>query len=423
MESINPHILFIVLACLVVVSAFFSGSETAMMALNRYRLRHQARKGHRTAQCVMKLLERPDRLLGIVLLGNQFANILASSVATVICIHYFGALGVLISTLALTFIILIFAETAPKTLAVLYPLRIAYTSAWLLKMLLWILYPFVWTINMLANGLLMMCGVKFHKNHAEPLSTEELRTLLLEGSGKITNKYQHMLVRLLDLDQVTVEDVMVPRNEIYGIDLNNDWDTILQGLREAQHGCVPLYEETLDHVKGLLDMHHLIGIPDKALSKEKLVELSSSVYFVPEVALLNRQLVNFQAEHRQVGLVVDEYGDIQGLVTLRDILEEIVGEFADDADSPTKMVRTQRDGSVIVDASITIRELNRVTDWQLPLHGPKTLSGFITHHLELIPPSGVACRIHDYHMEIIKASEHTIQLVQVWPLPKGVQSD
>lgn len=409
--------MFIVLIGLIILSAFFSSAETAMMALNRYRLRHQARKGHKTAQCVMKLLDRPDRLLGIVLLGNQFANILASSVATVICIHYFGNLGVIISTIALTFVILIFAETAPKTFAVLHPLRIAYVSAWILRVLLWILYPFVWTINTLANGVLMLFGVNVHKDSMEPLTAEELRTLLLEGSGKIANKYQYMLLRILDLEQVTVEDIMVPRNDIYGIDLGDDWAIILQRLRDSEHVCLPLYEDTIDQVKGILDLHNLIGLPDKSLSRDKLLELSSSVYFVPEAALLNRQLVNFQNERRRFGLVVDEYGDIQGLVTLQDILEEIVGEFTDD-DSPTKMVRTQRDGSVIVDASITIRELNRVTDWQLPTQGPKTLSGFITNYLEMIPQSGVACRIHDYTMEIIKANEHTIQLVQVWPIQK-----
>jgi Mg2+/Co2+ transporter CorB len=412
--------MFIILGTLIILSAFFSSAETAMMALNRYRLRHQARKGHRSAQCVMRLLERPDRLLGIVLLGNQFANILASSVATVICIRYFGDMGVIVSTISLTFVILIFGETAPKTVAVLYPLHIAYVSAWILRILLWVLYPFVWTINTLANGVLMLFGIKVHKHHIEPLTAEELRTLLLEGSGKIANKYQHMLLRILDLEQVTVEDVMVPRNEIYGIDLQDDWGTILKRLRESEYGCVPLYEETIDRVKGLLDLHYLIGMSDQALSKNKLLELSSSVYFVPEVALLNRQLVNFQNEHRQFGLVVDEYGEVQGVVTLRDVLEEIVGEFTDD-DSSTKMVRTQRDDSVIVDASITIRELNRVTDWQLPTQGPKTLSGFITHYLELIPPSGVACCIHDYPMEIIKANEHTIQLVQVWPMQKRIQ--
>lgn len=411
--------MFIILGALIILSAFFSSAETAMMALNRYRVRHQARKGHRTAQCVLKLLDRPDRLLGIVLLGNQFANILASSVATVICIRYFGDLGVLISTISLTFVILIFGETAPKTFAILHPLRISYMSAWILRVLLWLLYPFVWTINMLANGLLRLFGVKVHKNYIEPLTAEELRTLLLEGSGKIANKYQHMLLRILDLEQVNVEDVMVPRNEVYGIDLHEDWGTILKQLRESAHRCVPLYEETIDQVKGVLDLHHLIGVPAEELSKDKLLELSSSVYFVPEAALLNRQLVNFQNEHKQFGLVVDEYGNVRGVVTLRDILEEIVGEFTDD-DSPTKMVRTQRDGSVIVDASITIRELNRVTDWQLPTQGPKTLSGFITHYLELIPPSGVACRIHDYPMEIIKANEHTIQLVQVWPMQKRI---
>lgn len=415
MQSIDPKVLFIALLCLIVVSAFFSGAETAMMALNRYRLRHQARKGNRTAKRVVKLLERPDRLLGIVLLGNQFANIFASSIATIICIHYFGDIGVLIASVGLTFIILIFAETAPKTLAFLYPMRFAFPASWLLRALLLFFYPFVWTINMLANGLLRCFGIKIDRNKLEPLSREELRTVVLEGAGSAAQKYQHMLLRILDLEKVTVEDVMVPRNEITGIDLLHDWSIILQQLRNAEHAYLPLYEGSIDNVKGVLRLRKLLEIHDEELSKDKLLEYADTVYFVPEVALLNRQLVNFQNEQQHFGLVVDEYGDIQGLVTLRDVLEEIVGEFSEDEDSLAKMIRPQRDGSFVVEAAINIRELNRLTDWELPIDGPKTLSGLITHYLEMIPSSSVACRINGYPMEVIKANEHTIQLVQIWP--------
>jgi Mg2+/Co2+ transporter CorB len=423
MQSIDPKALFIVLACLIVVSAFFSGAETAMMALNRYRLRHRARKGDRGAARVMKLLERPDRLLGIVLLGNQFANIFASSIATIICIHYFGDIGVIIATVALTFIILIFAETAPKTVAFLYPMRFAFPASWILKGLLFFFYPVVWVINMLANGILFCFGVRVNRGKFEPLSREELRTLVIEGGNSASaSKYQQLLLRVLDLEKVTVEDVMVPRSDIHGIDLTDDWSIILNQLRNAEHAYMPIFEESIDQVKGVLRLRKLIEVRDEELTIEKLLHYANEVYFVPEVALLNRQLVNFQNEQEHFGLVVDEYGEIQGLVTLQDVLEEIVGEFSEDDDSLTKLVRPQRDGSYIVEGNINIRELNRITQWELSTDGPKTLSGLITNYLEMIPPASVACRIDGYPMEVIKANEHTIQLVQVWPKQRRVQS-
>lgn len=421
MNTIDPTVLFIVLGVLLIVSAFFSGTETAMMALNRYRLRHQARKGNRAAQRVTTLLSRPDRLLGVVLLGNQFANISASAIATVLCVHYFGDLGVLIATFSLTFVVLVFAEAAPKTLAVLHPTRLAFPAAWLLQLLLWVLYPVVWVINVLANSLLAIFGVRVGQAKTEPLSREELKTLVVESSGKMQHKYQHMLLRVLDLEHITIEDVMVPRNEITGIDLQADWDTILYALRHSEHAHVPLYEESLDHVKGVLKLRKLIEYD--GLTRDRLLSLADPVYFVPEAAQLSRQLLHFQDNNESVGLVVDEYGEIQGLVTIRDILQEIVGEFGDYDDSVTQLVRRQADGSVVVDGSITIRELNRVMDWQLPLEHAKTLSGLIIHYLEMIPQASVACRIDGYPMEVIKANAHTIQLVQVWSTVPRIQSD
>lgn len=415
MESVNPTLLLSILGVLIIVSAFFSGTETALMAINRYRLRHMARKGHRIAQLILHMLERPDRLLGVVLLGNQFANISASAIATVLCVHYFGDVGVLIATIGLTFVILIFAETAPKTLAVLHPTRLAFPAAYLLKALLWILYPILWAINGMANGLLMLFGVPLKDMQNEPLSREELRTLVMESTSKLQARYQHMLLRVLDLEKVTVEDVMVPRNEITGIDLNTQWDTIVQQIRESEHAHVPLFEDSIDNVKGMLKLRRLIELDHAKLSKATLLELAEPVYFAPEAASLNRQLLHFQSKSESVGLVVDEYGEVQGLVTLQDVLEEIVGEFEEEEDSPVNLVRRLIDGSVVVDGTITIRELNRVMEWQLPLEGPKTLSGLIIHYLEMIPEASVACRISGYPMEVIKADEHTIRMVQIWP--------
>lgn len=408
--------MIILLVCLVLLSGFFSGSETAMMSLNRYRLRHQARKANPQALRVAKLLERPDRLLGVILIGNTFANILASAVATMIAVRYFGEIGVLISTVVLTFIILVFAEAAPKTLAALYPEKVAYPVGVILRGLLLFLYPLVWLVNTLANGVLRLFGVRLRRRSAEPLSLEELRSVVNEASGKITSNYHSMLLRLIDLEKVTVEDVMVPRSEIYGIDLDNEWDTILAQLRDAEHAHIPLYHENIDQVKGVLKLRKvLVELQHRQIEKADLLRLADEMYFVPETASLSHQLLHFQQDQQSLGLVVDEYGDVQGIVTLQDILEEIVGEFSEDEDSPSQLVREQRDGSVIVDASITLRELMRVTEWVLPVDGPKTLSGLIIQYLEMIPSSGLCCRIAGYPMEIVKANENTIQLVQVWP--------
>ncbi len=416
MTGFNPDLLIILLILLILLSAFFSGSETGMMALNRYRLRHLARKGDPAAKRTAKLLERPDRLLGIILLGNTFANVFASAVATIIAVHYLGDLGVLISTIALTFVLLIFAETTPKTLAALRPQRVAFPASLPLKILLVILYPLVWFINGVANGVLRLFRIKVKGHMVEPLTAEELRSVVREASGKISSNYQQILLRVLSLGQITVEDVMVPRNEIYGIDITDDWDKILKQLTESEHTKIPIYRENIDQVIGMLNLRSLIGqLPKRELTKDRLVKLAKEVYFIPEVTLINRQLLNFQKENRRIGLVIDEYGDIQGLVSIQDIIEEIVGEFAIDIDDVARLVQRQEDGSYLVDGRISLRDLNRLTDWELPIEGPKTLSGLVIEHLEMIPTSGMALRLVGYPMEVIKVSGNTIRLVKVWP--------
>lgn len=416
MTQLSIPYLIIILILLILVSGFFSGSETAMMALNRYRLRHLARKGNVTAKRVAKLLERPDRLLGIILLGNTFANILASAVATIIAVHYVGDVGVLLATILLTIVVLIFAETAPKTLAALYPQRVAFPVSLPLKVLLFFLYPLVWFINVVANAVLALFRIKVHGRMTEPLSAEELRTVVREATGKISSSYQQMLIRILSLGRVTIEDVMVPRNEIRGIDITDDWDKILMELTNVEHARMPIYRESIDNVIGMLNLRKLLTLlPQGNLTRKKLLELTTEVTFIPEVTSLNRQILNFQKENKAIGLVVDEYGDIQGLVTLQDILEEIVGEFAVDIDDVARLVQRQTDGSYFVDGSINLRDLNRVTGWELPTEGPKTLSGLVVEYLEMIPISGVALRVGGYPMEVLKVSGNTVRLVQVWP--------
>src|SRR3990167_1898164 len=387
-----------------------------MMALNRYRLRHLVRKGNVAAKRVSELLNRTDRLLGIILLGNTFANILASAVATIIGVYYFGDVGVFAVTILLTLVILIFAETAPKTLAALYPQRVAFPVSLPLKILLIFLYPLVWFINMVANGILSLFRIKVHDHVAEPLSAEELRTVVYEATGKISSGYQKMLLRILSLGQITIEDVMVPRNEINGIDISDEWDKILKQLSDVEHARMPIYRESIDHVIGMLNMRKLLTLlPQGELTKDKLVKLASEVTFIPEMTLLSRQLLNFQKENKTIGLVVDEYGDIQGLVTLQDILEEIVGEFAMDMEDVARLIQPQKDGSYVVDARISLRDLNRVTGWELPIEGPKTLSGLVVEYLEMIPIAGIGLRVVGYPMEVLKVSGNTVRMVQVWP--------
>ncbi len=388
-----------------------------MMSLNRYRLRHLVRKGNKKAQRLSRLLERPDRLLGVILIGNTFANIFASAIATVIAVHFFGDVGVIVATIVLTLAVLIFAEAAPKTLAALHPERVAFPVSGILNILLKVFYPLVWFVNTIANAVLRLFRIKVKKRGLDPLSLEELRTVVSEAKGKISSNYHQMLVRILDLEQVCVVDVMVPRNEIHGIDFEEDWKKILQSINQCEHAYMPVFRENIDDVIGMLNMRKVLThMHTHKLTKNDLLALADKVYFVPEGALLNRQLLNFQDQQRKVGLVVDEYGDIQGLVTLQDILEEIVGEFAQGGvDDLSRLVVKQRDGSVLVDGSISIRDLNRVMHWNLSTEGPKTLSGLVIEHLEMIPLPGIGCRIAGYPMEVKSVSGNTVKLVQIWP--------
>jgi magnesium and cobalt exporter, CNNM family len=404
-----------VLIFLIVLSAFFSASETAMMSINRYRLRHAARKNDPAAKRILTLLERPDRLLGVVLIGNNCANIFASAVAAIIAGHFYGEVGVLIATAVLTLLILVFSESAPKTLAALYPERVAWPCSVILKFLLTVFYPLVWFINVVGNGVLRIFGVKVGASRLESLSIDELRTLLDETKGKFSSNYKKMLLRILDLEQVTVEEIMVPRSEIMGIDMNETWENILIQLYECPYSFVPLYKEDINHILGILNLRRVfIVLQKQTLDKDSLIALSEETYFVPQNASANQQLLNFRQQRQTVGLVVDEYGDIQGLITLRNILEEIVGEFTRDVES-NQLVIPQKDGSCLVDAGMDIRDLNEMMDWKLPTDGPRTLSGLVIEYLEMIPTSGICTRLAGYPLEIVRVSHNTIKLVKLWP--------
>lgn len=406
----------IVLIVLIILSAFFSCAETGLMAVNRYRLRHKARSKKRAALLVLTLLQRPDRLLGMLLIGNNFANIFASAIATLLAIHFFGEKGVIISTGLLTFLILIFAEVAPKTLASLYPERIATIIAWPVFILLKLFYPIVWLINVVANGLLLLFRIRVTGLVPEPISREELRSIVHETTGKMSSRYRNMLLGILDLNKVIVDDVMIPRHEITGIDLEQNWSFIQQQIAISQHDWMPVYRENINQIVGILHARELINIAlTGAFNRNKLQQILHEPYFVPVGTPLNVQLLQFQQKRKHIAFVVDEYGGIQGLLTLKDILEEIVGEFTSSVSGANKLIQAQADGSYLVEGAVTIRELNRTTHWQFPTRGPRTLSGLIIEYLEAIPRAGTSVRIANYPIEIVQVEENRVKTARVFP--------
>lgn len=412
-DDVPLSALFGVLFILLALSAFFSGSETALMSLNRYQLRHKARQGHRGAKLAEKLLARPDRLIGLILLGNNLVNFSAASLVALIALKIGGEPAVALGTLLLTLVVLVFSEAAPKTLAALHPERLAFPASLVYYPLLKMTYPIVWLINTVANGVLYLLGVRAGNNELTALTREELRTIVFEAGSRISTRYRQMLLSILDLEQVTVDDVMIPHNEIIGIDLNDSPETIERVIAESQHTRLPVYRDTIDHVVGILHLRRLANLASYDLKSGDLRRFLEEAYFVPEGTPLSTQLVQFQRRRERIALVVDEYGDIQGIVTLEDILEEIVGEFTSDPVDHTEDVRQESANCFVVDASASIRELNRSQDWELPTDGPKTLNGLIIERLETIPEAGTALDLGGYPIEIIKSDDKRILSVRV----------
>jgi Mg2+/Co2+ transporter CorB len=379
-----------------------------MMALNRYRMRHLAKEGHSGAKRATKLLERPDRLLGVILIGNNFVNFSAASIATLLAIQILGEEGVAWAPVICTFVFLIFAEVAPKTIAANYPEKIALPSSHILSLLLLLLWPLVWAVSALSNTLLKMLGIQHQNDQGDHLSREELRTLVFEGA-KIASQSQDMMLGVLDLDEVTVDDIMVPKSEIIGIDLEEPLEDIINQLRNAQHTRLPVFREDIDHVIGMLHVRDAIRfLTSEEPNKASLVQEIDEVYFVPENTALQRQIRNFQARKERIALVVDEYGDVQGIVTLEDILEEIVGEFTTDLASASSDIHPQEDGSFVVDGGATIRSINRALTWDLPADGPKTLNGLMTDRLETFPEAPVSIEIDEYRLEVVRLKDNMI---------------
>ena len=415
MNDVPLSTLFSLLGLLLLLSAFFSSTETAMMSINRYRLRHRARQGHRGARLAEALLERPDRLIGLILLGNNFANIMASSLVTVIALRVGGEGAIAIGAGLLTLVILIFAEVAPKTLAALNPERLALPAALIYYPLLKLTYPIVWTVNLMANGVLRVLGVSTSHVQGHALSHEELRTVVSEAGALIPKRHQRMLISVLELQDVTVDDIMVPRNEIDGLDLEDDWEDLLEQITESRHTRLPVFHGDLDEVAGILHLRTIMGgLAEGELSREDLVSNALEPYFVPEGTPLHTQLLNFQRAKRRLALVVDEYGDIQGLVTLDDILEEIVGEFTTDPADIYRDVQPEASGSFMVNGTANVRELNRMMGWRLPTDGPKTLNGLILERLETIPQAGATLQLGAYRLAIVQTADNAVRTVRVW---------
>jgi len=389
-----------------------------MMSINKYRLRHLEKQNHKGAKRVSKLIQRPDRLIGVILIGNNLVNIGAATVATIIANRYFGDVwGPVINTVGLTFVILIFAEVTPKTLAALYPEKVAFPSSVILKYLLKLSLPFVVGLNWITNGILKLFGISTEEIEEHSLSKEELKTVVNESAALLPERHQNMLVSILDLEQVKVEDVMVPRNDIVAIDINDDWKLIMRQLTHAQHTRVLLYRENIDDTVGFIHARDALRLLTKEqFTKATLLRAVREIYYIPEGTSLNVQLLKFQQAKERIGIVVDEYGDIQGLVTLEDILEEVVGDFTTSM-TPTlsENVHPQQDGSFLVDGSANVRDLNKEMDWDFPTDGPKTLSGLIIEYLEDIPREKVSMRIAGYPIEIVEVNENTIKLARIMP--------
>jgi len=393
-------VLFAALFFLILLSAFFSGSETGLMTLNRYRLRHLADKQHPGAIRVQKLLQRQDRLIGLILLGNNFVNVLASILMTLITLRIYNDTGMVFAAgMVLTLVILLFAEVTPKTLAALHPEAVAYPAAFVYTPLLKLLYPFVWVVNAIANSLLKLLGVSPEHQPSQALTNEELRTVVIEAGALIPKRHQSMLLNLMDLEKVTVEDIMVPRNEVTGIDIEDNWETTRKQLMESQYTRLPLYRESIDNVLGTLHMRDVLPLLYRdQLDPEALQRIAQAPYFIPENTSLNRQLLHFQREHSRIGFAVNEYGDIQG--------------------AHIEDVQPQADGTWLVDGSINIRNLNDALQMSLDTDGPKTLNGLITEYMEMIPETGTSLLLDNHPVDIVQIKENMVKTVRIHPALK-----
>ncbi|HEY9036090.1 MAG TPA: HlyC/CorC family transporter [Pseudomonadales bacterium] len=414
MEHIPLWQLFLALILLITCSAFFSGSETGMMALDRHRLRHLSRKGHRGARMASALLSQPDRLIGLILFGNNLVNIMASVLASMITIRLLGdGEGILFAmSLLLTFVVLIFAEVTPKTIAALYPEKIAFATSPILKVLMWPLLPIVRLVSIISNGIVRAMGFDPEKGMELRISKDELRTIVDDQENSIPAQHQGMLLNILDLEKATVNDIMIPKNDIFGIDLDDSDEAILEKIRNSPFTRILAYREDPNNAVGIVHLRHSpLFIHDNKLVRSRFIELMREPYFVPESTPLHTQLLNFQKEKRRIGIVVDEYGDVIGAVTLEDILEDIVGEFTAEVVGDSAEIQPQPNGNYRMEGSVSLRDINRALDWELPTDEAKTLNGLLLEILEEFPDGPVCVTVKQYRFEIEKMSGKSIETV------------
>lgn len=418
MNEVPLEPLLLLLAALFLLSALFSSSETGLMALNRYRLKHLASSGHKGAKRASALLERPERLIGFALIGKTLANVFATAVATLIGFRLFGANGLTVFAVGfpVTALLLIFCEAVPKTLAALHPERIAFPLTVVLKPLLRAAYPLVWVVNSSADRLLRLVGIAPDQHDETPLTQEELRSIVNEAGELVPQRHQGMLLNILDLEQMSIDDLMVPRNEMVGLDLGDSDEALIKQLSECEFARVPVYKKDIDNIVGILPLRVVGRLIDHGgkLNRRALMKEVEEPYFVPEGTALHTQLFNFQKQKRRIAIVVDEYGAVQGLIALEDILEEIVGEFTSNLVTESEDIVEQTDGSYVIDGSAAIREINRALDWKLPTDGPKTLSGLVLENLEAFPEGQVGLRLGDYYFETLDVQGNIVKYVRAY---------
>ena len=424
MDGSHPWVLWLTLVALLIVSAFFSGSETGMMSLNRYRLRHQ-RKKSAGARRAAKLLAVPDRLIGLILIGNNAVNILAAIVANMLAIIYVGeAAAPWVATASLTIAVLVFSEVTPKTIAAQNPEWFAFKASHILKPLLKLLWPLVWMVNKLTNGLIILLGFDPSASRDDGLDTEELRSVVDISGHKISDSHQGMLKGILDLENVTVEDIMIPRNEILGLDIEEDIETLMEKMLKTEYTRLPLFDGDINNIIGIFHMrkaNHLVRL--EQVTHNAIKRFSDEPYFIPESTTLTNQLLNFKKTRHRLAMVVDEYGEVMGLVTLEDILEEIVGDFTTNTADEIEEVVAQKNGSYLIDGAATIREINKATEWSMPTDGPKTLNGLALEQLESIPDGNVSFMVNNYRCETIELNGKMIKKICVTSLHREKDED
>ena len=416
MNEIPVWLLLSSISILLVLSAFFSSAETGMMALNKYRLKHLIKQNNRSAKRADKLLKRPDRLLGVILIGNNFVNILAAALTTILCLELFGNSGVFIGSVILTIIILIFAEVTPKTFAAKNAESIALPASGILKILQKVLYPLIWVVNFFSNSLLGLLNVK-DENKNEDITTEELKSVLENLGGMIPKRYQDMLTSILDLDEILIDEIMTPRNEILGIDIEENFEILMEKIAINQKEIMPIYEQSLDNLKGTIDTNGIKKfLISNKLSIKSFMDFANDVYVALENTPLSNQLFNFQKDNKTSAVVVDEYGDVKGLIDINDILEEIVGELSTDKARDKIDIQEQKDGSYLIDGSAAIREINKKLSWDLPLEGPVTLNGLILEKIQTIPESNVSINLNNYLIETVLIKDNMIKFAKILKL-------